>query len=63
MFINILDPHILSDLRRILGDPEYCPSTATNLCERILVTCYMGSENSSVETKKRAATLAASIGR
>ncbi|XP_022900421.1 glutamine-dependent NAD(+) synthetase isoform X2 [Onthophagus taurus] len=53
---------ILSDLRRILGDHEYTPTLPNELCNRILVTCYMGTENSSKETKKRAAGLAAAIG-
>jgi NAD+ synthase (glutamine-hydrolysing) len=56
------DTKILSDLRRLLGDSEYTPRTPSELCNRILVTCYMGTENSSKETKQRAATLAASIG-
>lgn len=49
-------------MRRILADPEYTPKQATELCNRLFVTCYMGSENSSKETKHRAATLAAQIG-
>ncbi|KAJ3658260.1 hypothetical protein Zmor_010011 [Zophobas morio] len=56
------DTTVLSDVRRLLGDPEYTPRTPSDLCNRILVTCYMGTENSSKETKQRAAALAASIG-
>ncbi|KAK9728677.1 NAD synthase [Popillia japonica] len=56
------DSKVLSDVRRILGDGEYTPSNPNELCNRILVTCYMGTENSSKETKKRAASLAAAIG-
>lgn len=58
-----IDSKVLSDVRRILGDGEYTPSNPNELCNRILVTCYMGTENSSKETKKRAASLAAAIGR
>ncbi|KAJ8944014.1 hypothetical protein NQ318_021729 [Aromia moschata] len=57
------DPKVLADLRRITGDSEYLPSSASELCNRILVTCYMGTENSSNETKQRAISLAAAIGR
>lgn len=60
--IQLGDSKVLSDLRRILGDPEYTPNLATELCNRILVTCYMGTENSSKETRQRAVTLAAQIG-
>lgn len=58
-----VDAKVLSDLRRITGDPEYTPKSASELCNRFLVTCYMGTENSSKETKQRASSLAASIGR
>lgn len=60
--VQLGDSKVLSDLRRILGDPEYTPNLATELCNRILVTCYMGTENSSKETRQRAAQLAAQIG-
>lgn len=56
------DPRVLSDVRRITADAEYTPKSAQELCNRILVTCYMGTENSSKETKTRAAALAAAIG-
>ena len=41
---------------------EYVPSDPRELANRIFVTCYMGSENSSEETRKRAACLAEEIG-
>ncbi|XP_018572873.1 probable glutamine-dependent NAD(+) synthetase [Anoplophora glabripennis] len=56
------DPKVLTDLRRITGDQEYLPKSASELCNRFLVTCYMGTENSSKETKQRASALAAAIG-
>lgn len=62
MFI-CADAKVLSDLRKILMDGEYTPKVASELCNKLLVTCYMGTENSSKETKNRAATLAAQIGR
>ncbi|XP_066154343.1 glutamine-dependent NAD(+) synthetase [Euwallacea fornicatus] len=56
------DSKVLSDVRRITADAEYTPLSAQELCNRILVTCYMGTENSSKETKNRASGLAAAIG-
>lgn len=56
------DTQVLSDIRKIVGDCEYVPTDPKQLCNTILVTCYMGTENSSSETKARAAELASQIG-
>ncbi|CAG0914199.1 unnamed protein product [Notodromas monacha] len=56
------DEQALLDIRRIVGDNNYLPSDAKELCNRLFVTCYMGSENSSAETKARAKALAGEIG-
>lgn len=54
---------MLSDARRVGGyGPEEVVSDARDLASRIFVTVYMGTENSSAETKERAKTLAAEIG-
>lgn len=58
-----LDPKVLMDLRKITGVSDFLPKSAQEICERLLVTCYMGSENSSKETKDRANILAKMIGR
>lgn len=60
---QFVDVKVLADVRRILADSEYTPSSPTELCNRLLVTCYMGTENSSKETRQRAAKFAAAIGR
>ena len=60
------DKQVISDARRIVGEPEgseYVPTDARELCGRILHTCYMGTENSSAETRGRAKELAEAIGR
>ena len=57
-----LDTQVLADIRKIVGDCEYVPVDPKQLCNTILVTCYMGTENSSTETKVRAAELANQIG-
>ncbi|KAL0953696.1 hypothetical protein HGRIS_004890 [Hohenbuehelia grisea] len=59
------DQQVLADARRIAGEPEdsnYVPSDPREFAGRIFHTCYMGTENSSVETRKRAKQLAQAIG-
>jgi NAD+ synthase (glutamine-hydrolysing) len=56
------DVQVLHDCRKILADPDFTPHNAASLCSRILVTCFMGSENSSKETRKRASMFANQIG-
>lgn len=60
------DMHVIADARRIAGEPEdssYIPSDPREFANRIFHTCYMGTENSSVETRRRAKQLSESIGR
>jgi NAD+ synthase (glutamine-hydrolysing) len=60
------DTQVIADARRIVGEPEgseYVPTDARELCGRIMHTCYMGTENSSAETRGRAKELAEAIGR
>ncbi|XP_043225534.1 glutamine-dependent NAD(+) synthetase-like [Amphibalanus amphitrite] len=56
------DTRTLEQVRRIAGDSEYTPTDPRELCGRLFTTCYMGSENSSAETRARAAQLASEIG-
>ncbi|UZJ54145.1 hypothetical protein CBS101457_003465 [Exobasidium rhododendri] len=56
---------VLSDVRRICGEPEdgkWAPQEPQEVASRIFVTCYMGTENSSEETRDRARGLAKAIG-
>lgn len=57
------DVHVVDDVRRIVGDPSYVPEDPRELCNRLFITCYMGSANSSAETRQRAKDLAEQIGR
>ena len=60
------DTQVIADARRIAGELEgsdYVPADARELCGRIMHTCYMGTENSSAETRGRAKELAGAIGR
>ncbi|GBE86272.1 Glutamine-dependent NAD(+) synthetase [Sparassis crispa] len=59
------DKQVISDARRIAGEPEdstYVPIDAREFTNRIFHTCYMGTENSSVETRQRAKDLAQAVG-
>ncbi|GLV37746.1 NAD synthetase [Carabus blaptoides fortunei] len=62
MVVTTLEHGALSDIRKILGHSDYTPNHAADLCNRLVIT-YMGIENSFNETKHRANTLAAQIGR
>ncbi|KAJ2769964.1 glutamine-dependent NAD(+) synthetase, partial [Coemansia nantahalensis] len=54
----------VEDVRRCVGtgDPDYVPQSANELAGHLFYTCYMGTENSSAETRARAAQLAESVG-
>ncbi|KAL1741215.1 hypothetical protein HDZ31DRAFT_45915 [Schizophyllum fasciatum] len=59
------DQQVIADARRIAGEPEtspYVPTDAHEFSGRIFHTCYMGTENSSLETRERAKELGAAIG-
>jgi len=57
------DTRVQADVRRIGGyDGEALPTTAAELASRVLTTVYMGSENSSAETRERARRLAGEVG-
>ncbi|ODN97035.1 NAD+ synthetase [Cryptococcus amylolentus CBS 6273] len=59
------DQQVIEDARRITGEPEgseYLPTDPREFAGRIFHTCYMGTENSSNETRQRAKDLANAIG-
>ncbi|MEM8861161.1 MAG: NAD(+) synthase [Chloroflexota bacterium] len=53
---------VIADAARIVGDDDYLPQDAQEFASQIFHTCYMGTENSSKETRQRAETLAKQIG-
>ncbi len=53
---------VIADVQRIVGDDSYTPRYAAELASRLFFTCYMGTSNSSRETRRRAAELARQIG-
>jgi len=56
---------VIADARKVAGeseDSDWIPSTPQELTQRIFCTTYMGSKNSSSDTRKRAKDLARDIG-
>lgn len=53
---------VLQDVRQVVGDLNYTPSSANDLCSKLLVTSYMATTNNSETTKNLARTLASEIG-
>lgn len=56
---------VIDDARRIVGEDngsDYLPTDPQEFASRILHTCYMGTKNSSRETRRRAKATAAQIG-
>jgi NAD+ synthase (glutamine-hydrolysing) len=58
------DDSVLADVRRVggYGPEEAGPTSPQEFANRILTTVYMGTENSSAETRSRSASLAAQVG-
>jgi NAD+ synthase (glutamine-hydrolysing) len=59
------DTQVISDARRIVGEPEdsnYRPIDPKEFCGRIFHTTFMGTENSSNDTRQRAKDLSNAIG-
>ncbi|XP_067946832.1 glutamine-dependent NAD(+) synthetase-like [Watersipora subatra] len=53
---------VIKDLRRILGDDTFVPTSPKQLCSLLFTTVYMASANSSEQTRCLASRLAAQIG-
>ncbi|TGO62003.1 hypothetical protein BCON_0023g00630 [Botryotinia convoluta] len=59
------NPQVVEDLLRIVGEEEdstWRPSSSQDIANRIFHTAYMGSQNSSAETRGRAKDLGGKIG-
>lgn len=60
------EEQVIADARRVVSEPEgshYIPADPREFASRIFHTSYMGTENSSAETRKRAKDLAHDLGR
>ena len=56
---------VIKDTRRICGEPDdskWLPTEPQEICNRIFHTCFMGTTNSSKDTRSRAKELARDIG-
>ncbi len=53
---------VLTDLRRITGDPSFLPQSPQDIVNALFHTAYMSTTNSSEATRSRAQRLADSIG-
>ena len=47
------DKECLADLRKVVKDPNFTPDRFEDIVRRILVTSYLGTANSSEDTKSR----------
>ena len=52
----------LADLRRVTGLKTFSPKTPQEIVNILLTTCYMGTVNSSDETRSRATKLSDKLG-
>lgn len=52
----------LEDIRRIVKDKDFTPKKYQDIVNRVLVTSYLSTKNSSKETLRRAESLANDIG-
>jgi NAD+ synthase (glutamine-hydrolysing) len=59
---SIDDPQVLLDIRSLTHSPDFTPKTPQEIAEKLFYTCFMGTVNSSKETRARAKDLAAKIG-
>ena len=53
---------VLEKIRQVANNPELSPNSPQDIMKEIMVTCYMGTKNSSETTKVRAAKLAEEMG-
>lgn len=63
--LYLTDDQVIADARRIAGEPEgstYIPLVPKEFANRVFHTSYMGTENSSPETRSRAKQLSQDIG-
>lgn len=56
------DNQVLADVRKMVGNPKFTPQSPQEICNMLFVTSYIGTENSSLETKQRALELSRQIG-
>ncbi len=53
---------LLKELRRIIKQPDFVPKSGQDICSQLFFTCYMASQYSGNETRRRAREVSALIG-
>ena len=53
---------MIQDLQTILKDQTFIPSSPHQICQKLFYTCFMGTSNSSTQTRSRAQRLSETIG-
>jgi NAD+ synthase (glutamine-hydrolysing) len=53
---------MLQEVRLIVRDPAFLPKSGKDICERLFFTCYMASQYSGAETRRRAVEVSRLIG-
>lgn len=53
---------ILGQLRKVLREKDYTPTSAKEMCSKLLFTVYLATENSSEITRARAVRIAEQFG-
>lgn len=56
------DKQVISDIQSLTHDPEFFPKTPQEVAGRLFYTSFMGTENSSKETRSRAKELSEKVG-
>eukprot|EP00392_Amoebophrya_sp_AT5.2_P017574 g17955.t1 len=56
------NPTVLRDLREIVKNANFLPSSGQDVCRQLFFTCYMASQYSGAETRRRAQEVSELIG-
>ncbi|CAI5756746.1 unnamed protein product [Candida verbasci] len=62
LIVESNEEQVLKDIRLLVKDEEFTPKTPQEIAQRLFYTSFMGTENSSSETRSRANELAEKIG-
>ncbi|KAI9883270.1 MAG: glutamine-dependent NAD(+) synthetase [Watsoniomyces obsoletus] len=63
--VHLGNQQVITDVRRICAEPEdttWLPETPQEICNKLFHSAFLGTENSSKETRQRAKDLATAIG-
>ena len=52
------EDHVINDLRTIVRNPSYTPTSPKDICSKLFFTTYLETEKSSQQSKERASEIA-----